>query len=235
MTGCGRRSKRRKPDQPSREQRYHVTVRVSPSVVIFDYGNVLCQSQPIADTQAMAAILDVPIPRFTELYWRFRVEYDAATLNPIAYWSAVAETASRTLTADQIAELIQTDSRSWSHPAPVMPEWARNIRAAGLGTAILSNMPATVRDYVVRCPWLPEFDASIFSCDIGICKPEAEIYRQCLLALGVHPSEVLFFDDREPNVRAAEALGLHAILFRDASGAGQEMDRRFMLPIKLTS
>jgi putative hydrolase of the HAD superfamily len=208
-------------------------VRASPSVVIFDYGNVLCQSQPIADTQTMAAILDVPIPRFEELYWQFRIEYDAATLDPIAYWTAVAQSASRTLTADQISELNEIDGRSWSHPAPVMPEWARDIRAAGLRTAILSNMPAPVRDYVVQCPWLPDFDASVFSCDIGVCKPEPEIYRQCLLALGVHPSEVLFFDDREPNVRAAEALGLHAIRFTDASSAAGEIDRRFSLPIKL--
>ena len=159
-------------------------MRISPSVVIFDYGNVLCQSQPAADAEAMAAILDVPLPRFTELYWQFRIEYDAAALAPAAYWNIVAQTASRTLTADQTSELIEIDSRSWSHPAPVMPQWARDIRAAGLRTAILSNMPAPVRDYVLRCPWLPEFDARVFSCDVGVCKPEAEMYRECLLALG---------------------------------------------------
>jgi putative hydrolase of the HAD superfamily len=202
-------------------------------VVIFDYGNVLCQSQPSADTQAMAAILDVPIQRFSELYWQFRIEYDAAVLDPVAYWSAVGQSTSRTPAADQIARLIEIDSRSWSHPAPVMPEWARDIRAAGLRTALLSNMPTTVRDYIVRCPWLPEFDASVFSCDIGVCKPEPEMYRQCLLALAANPQEVLFFDDRDPNVRAAEALGLHAILFTDASSAAGEIDRRFSLPIKL--
>ena len=113
-----------------------------------------------------------------------------------------------------------------------MPQWARDIRAAGLRTAILSNMPAPVRDYVLHCPWLPDFDASVFSCDVGVCKPEPEIYHECLLALGVHPSDVLFFDDREPNVRAAEALGLHAILFTDASSAAREIDRRFSLPTR---
>ncbi|MGB6943323.1 MAG: HAD family phosphatase [Bryobacteraceae bacterium] len=210
-------------------------MRISPSVVIFDYGNVLCQSQPASDAEAMAAILDVPLPRFTELYWQFRIEYDAAALAPAAYWNIVAQTASRTLTADQTSELIEIDSRSWSHPAPVMPQWARDIRAAGLRTAILSNMPAPVRDYVLRCPWLPEFDARVFSCDLGVCKPEAEMYRECLLALAVHPSEVLFLDDREANVRAAEALGLHAILFTDAFSAAQQIDRRFSLPVTLSN
>jgi putative hydrolase of the HAD superfamily len=204
-------------------------VRVSPSVVIFDYGNVLCQSQPMADTLAMASILNLPIPRFTELYWQSRIEYDADVLDSDAYWNTLAQAASCTLTADQISELNQIDSRSWSHPAPVMPQWARDIRAAGLRTAILSNMPVPVRDHVLDCAWLPEFDTITFSCEAGVCKPEPEIYRQCLLALAVHPSEVLFFDDREPNIRAAEALGLHAILFTDVPSAAREIDRRFSL------
>jgi putative hydrolase of the HAD superfamily len=208
-------------------------VRVSPSVVIFDYGNVLCQPQPVADTQAMASILDLPVPRFAESYWQFRVEYDAAVLDPIAYWSTVAQSASRQLTPDQISELIEIDSRSWSHPAPLLPQWARQLRAAGLRTAILSNMPAPVRDYVLRCSWLPEFDAHTFSCDVGVCKPEPQIYHECLTKLGAKASEVLFLDDREPNVHAAETLGLHAILFTDASRAAREIERRFSLPVAL--
>ena len=206
-------------------------MRISPSVVIFDYGNVLCQDQPIADTQAMAAILDLPLPQFIELYWRFRVEYDAASLEPGAYWNKVASTASRTLTSAKISDLIEIDSRSWSHPAPVIPQWARDLRAAGLRTAILSNMPTSVRDYVVRCPWLPEFDSRTFSCEVGVCKPAPEIYRNCLNKLGASPPECLFLDDRESNVRAAEALGLNSLLYIDPGDAARQLERRFSLPV----
>jgi putative hydrolase of the HAD superfamily len=208
-------------------------VRVSPSVVIFDYGNVLCQDQPIAETQAMASILGVPLERFSELYWQFRVDYDADVLDPIEYWNAVAQKDSRTLTADQVSELIEIDSRSWSYPAAVMPQWAQELRAAGLRTAILSNMPVPVRDYILACPWLPEFDAITFSCEVGVCKPEPEIYYDCLNKLRAKPFEVLFLDDRDYNVRAAQALGLHAILFTDAASAAQEIDRQFSLPVTL--
>jgi putative hydrolase of the HAD superfamily len=205
-------------------------VRISPSAVIFDYGNVLSHAQPIADVQAMATILDLPLPQFSELYWRFRIDYDAASLDPTAYWSTVAQTASRTLTPLQIAELVEIDSRSWSHPSPPMAQWARDVRASGLRTAILSNMPAPVRDYVLRCSWLPEFDSRTFSCEAGVCKPAPEIYRDCLNKLGAQPSEVLFLDDRESNVRAAEALGLHAVLFTDPGDVSSEIERRFSLP-----
>ncbi len=205
-------------------------VRVSPSAIIFDYGNVLSESQPIADVQAMADILNLPLLQFTERYWQFRIPYDAGALQPDAYWSEVA---SRPLPPDTISALIEIDSRSWSHPSPRMPQWARDIRAAGLRTAILSNMPVPVRDYIRRCDWLPGFDALTFSCQVGVCKPEPEIYRDCLLQLGIEPTEALFLDDREPNVRAAEALGLHAILFRDPSSAAQAMERRFSIPVTL--
>jgi putative hydrolase of the HAD superfamily len=199
----------------------------APTVIIFDYGNVLSQSQPIADIQAMAAILDFPISRFTELYWQFRIAYDSGLLDSDAYWDSVA---ARPLTPDTIARLIEIDSRSWSHPQPVMAQWARDVRAAGLRTAILSNMPIPVRDYILRCSWLPDFDARTFSCEVGVCKPAPEIYRDCLDKLGVKPSEVLFLDDREANVRAAETLGLHAIVLTNPSEAALEMERRFRLP-----
>jgi putative hydrolase of the HAD superfamily len=208
-------------------------VRVSPKAVIFDYGNVLSQSQPDADVQAMARILDLPVARFDECYWRFRGEYDAAKLDPFAYWNSVAEAASRSLTADQISALTEIDSRSWSHAAPVMPQWARDLRDAGLRTAILSNMPLPIRDYILRCSWLPEFDSLTFSCDLGISKPEPKIYDDCLNAIGFRPSEVLFLDDREMNVRAAESLGLNAVKFASVTDAAAEIKRRFSLPVVL--
>jgi putative hydrolase of the HAD superfamily len=198
--------------------------------VIFDYGNVLCESQPDADVQAMAKILDLPVPRFAEIFWQFRVEYDAASLDPVAYWNTVARTASRSLTLDQISALMEIDSRSWSNPAPVMPQWARDLRVAGIRTALLSNMPAPIRDCILRCAWLPDFDTRVFSCDFGRCKPAPEIYEHCLKQLGVSAPEALFLDDREPNIRAAEALGLPAILFTDATSACLEINRRFALP-----
>jgi len=216
-------------------QRYYRYVRISPSAIIFDYGNVLSQSQPLADVQAMADILNLPLPQFTELYWRFRVPYDAGSLDPADYWKTLSPGLAAGLTIDQIRALIEVDSRSWSHPAPLVPEWARELRAAGLKIAILSNMPATVRDHVLSCSWLPEFDSRTFSCDVGVCKPQSRIYDVCLRQLGAKPSEVLFLDDREANVRAAETLGLHAILFRDASSAAREIERRFSLPAKLGS
>lgn len=183
----------------------------------------------------MAGILDLPVERFTELYWQFRIPYDAGELEPEEYWDALAKTASRALMVEQVGVLIEIDSSSWSHPSRGVPEWARMLHGAGLKTAILSNMPVPVRDYVTQCPWLPEFHAQTFSCEVGVCKPGREMYDAVLEKLGVGAAEVLFLDDRESNIRAAEALGLHAVLFKDAARAAAEIERKFALPVTLSN
>jgi putative hydrolase of the HAD superfamily len=183
----------------------------------------------------MAAILDVSARKFRETYWQSRLSYDQAAIDPTTYWSSVAKANSRSITEAQIRTLIDIDSRSWAHPAPIVPEWASQLHRAGLATALLSNMPIPVRDYIQNCSWLPPFDQKIFSCDLRIVKPAPEIYLHCLSRLGVAPPDVLFLDDRPENVRAAEALGIHGIIFTTPAEAAEELARRFDIPVPLVA
>jgi putative hydrolase of the HAD superfamily len=38
------------------------------------------------------------------------------------------------------------------------------------------------------------------------------------------PGDTVFIDDHEPNVQAAQALGMHTVRFRDASQCEKELD-----------
>jgi putative hydrolase of the HAD superfamily len=207
-------------------------LRTNVSAIIFDYGNVLCSSPLAAEIEAMASVLQMPVPDFQERYWRNRLAFDAATLNPETYWGGVAQ---RPLSPEETGRLQDIDSESWSHADPVMPECARQVRAAGFRTGLLSNMPAPVRDHIVKCPWLPSFDHLTFSCDLGTTKPSPEIYLHSLAGLGVAPSDALLVDDRVENIRAAEALGIHAILFTTPEALARELDRRFAINVPLVA
>jgi putative hydrolase of the HAD superfamily len=205
-------------------------LRIQPSAIIFDYGNVLCQPQPLADREAMASLLNLPLEHFDELSWRVRLAYDEAAVDARMYWNSVAQ---RVLTPTEIAKLTEIDNQSWSHPDPVMPSWAHQLRAAGLRTAILSNMPLPVRQHLDSVDWLPEFDQRTFSCDVRLAKPGREIYELCLRGLRVQPSAALFLDDRAENIRAAEALGIHSILFTTPADLASTLQHRFDIPVPL--
>ena len=58
------------------------------------------------------------------------------------------------------------------------------------------------------------FDDIICSADVGMAKPEPEIYALAARRLGLPPEACVFIDDLETNVQAAREAGMHGVCFR---------------------
>jgi FMN phosphatase YigB (HAD superfamily) len=56
-----------------------------------------------------------------------------------------------------------------------------------------------------------------------LIKPDPAIYEHTLRGLGVTASEALFLDDREVNIRAAQALGIYAVRFESIEKLRREL------------
>lgn len=193
--------------------------------IIFDYGNVLCEPQTAADLEQMAALLEMSAGEFHDRYWRDRIAYDRAAMDPPTYWTRVAD---RKLENGFVAKLTDLDNRSWLRPREAMLAPARKTRQIGLRIALLSNLPTPLRDALeTDAPWLPQFDVRTYSCVLGVTKPDAAIYEKCVGDLGLQPSEVVFLDDRPENVKGANAVGLHAVHFESAAQALGELSSRY--------
>jgi putative hydrolase of the HAD superfamily len=202
--------------------------------VVFDYGNVLCHPQELSDVEGMAAICGLAVPRFQELYWKFRMPYDRADLNDDTYWNSVAREAGIAINRRQIEQLVPLDAKGWSRPNHATVQWVEQLRDAGLSLAILSNMPFGVSRYLMaNCEWFSFFHHLIFSCDVGRVKPEPEIYENCLEKLDAAPAEVLFLDDIARNVEGATSLGIHGLLFDTFENTVSRVGERFDLPVPL--
>jgi putative hydrolase of the HAD superfamily len=61
------------------------------------------------------------------------------------------------------------------------------------------------------------FGDLIFSCEVGLAKPEPAIYRLACERLDVTPADSVFIDDSPENVDAAVALGMRAVPFDTAA------------------
>jgi len=62
------------------------------------------------------------------------------------------------------------------------------------------------------------FEGVVVSGEIGITKPSPEIYQHLLTRFNLSPSDIVFIDDREENVRGAEALGISSHQYVSADG-----------------
>jgi putative hydrolase of the HAD superfamily len=54
------------------------------------------------------------------------------------------------------------------------------------------------------------FDRAFASHEIGLRKPDAEVYEYVLAALDIRATDVVFFDDTEANVAGAKQVGINA-------------------------
>src|SRR5262249_5704608 len=94
---------------------------------------------------------------------------------------------------------------TWFEAAPDMFGPVRRAHAAGIRTALLSNSWGTV-DYP-RDGWDDMFDVVVISGEVGMRKPEPEIFAHTVERLGLAPAECVFVDDLRHNIDAAVALG----------------------------
>jgi putative hydrolase of the HAD superfamily len=110
-------------------------------------------------------------------------------------------------------------------PDEAMIETVRELRGAGVRTGLISNSWGTG---IYEPSMLSElFDAVVISGDVGLHKPQPEIYELGAERLGVSASECVFVDDLRENVAGAEAVGMTAILHRDSAATIEELRRLF--------
>ena len=187
---------------------------MSLRAVIFDYGMVLTGLPDSAAHDAMVRISGLTPDQFEELYWADRHAYDEGKLNGATFWQKFASDARMSLSAADVDELNRQDARMWTTQNPAMVGWQRKLKAAGIRTAILSNMGDSVLESIQReFRWIDDFDVLVWSFQLQMAKPDPAIYRHALKELGTRPEETLFIDDKRVNIEAAQALGMRALEF----------------------
>ena len=110
-------------------------------------------------------------------------------------------------------------------PDPAMLEAVGAARAAGVKTGLISNSWGLgIYD---RLESTDIFDATVISGEVGMHKPQPEIYLLACERLGVEPAAAVFVDDLRENCAGAEAVGMTAVLHRESSETIAELERLF--------
>jgi len=182
--------------------------------VILDYGCVLSLVPTPADFEPLRKVIGVDPAAFKETYWRYRDAYDLDALDAAAYWQEFGRDVGRNFSPAHIHKLAAMDCEIWGKPNLVLVEWVRLLRGRGLKTAVISNISRSLGDHLRRTSkWVGLCNHICFSGELGIMKPNPAIYHACLEGLGETAPQALFIDDREPNIKAARALGIEGIVF----------------------
>jgi len=198
--------------------------------IIFDFGRVLGLDQNAAVVESMVNFLGAERTAYTKAYSLLRDEYDRGTLSDFDYWGSVAAALGRQIGRDEVDALVKMDVESWFSTNRDMFALVERLNAEGYRLFILSNMNVAGRDHLVsRNEWGPYFMEMLFSCNLGMIKPEKAIYQYCLERTGAEAKDCIFIDDTPTNVQAAQACGMYGIVFKGYEKLMPELTRRIGL------
>jgi putative hydrolase of the HAD superfamily len=92
---------------------------------------------------------------------------------------------------------------------------------------IISNTNKLHFDFMARqFTFLRHFEGTVLSHEVGALKPDKQIFQHALEKAQARASEVLFVDDQEINVRAAQELGIDAFRFLNVNQFVAELKAR---------
>lgn len=92
-------------------------------------------------------------------------------------------------------------------------DYAESLRAT-YKLGLLSNLsPGAMDKYFTQEERTKYFDAVIVSAEVGLIKPQPEIYELTADRLGVDPNEAIFIDDLPVNCEGARAIGMQAVVY----------------------
>ncbi|HFQ5304855.1 TPA: HAD family hydrolase [Vibrio vulnificus] len=89
--------------------------------------------------------------------------------------------------------------------------------------ALTDNVHEIVSHLKARYTFWDLFDGATVSAEVGLLKPQPEIYHSLLSKHDLQASETVFIDDMSYNVKGAEAVGMSAIQFVSAAQCEQAL------------
>ena len=108
-------------------------------------------------------------------------------------------------------------------PDEAMLAAVKRAREQGISTGLISNSMGEGR--YDRGAFGELFDGVVISGEVGLHKPQREIFLLGCERIGLPPGECVFVDDLRENCEGAEAVGMTAILHRGAGGTVPQLER----------
>jgi len=186
--------------------------------VIFDLWGTLipfASERWDSEYERIANVLGVPREQF-ERAWRSG--YEQRLVSDLRSSVEHACSSMRVARADAIEEAfrlrVEMHRDTFTPREDAVPA-LRGLRARGYRTGLVTNCSSEVPELLDESPLAGLFDVEVFSCSVGLRKPDRAIYELATNRLGIDPEFCLYIGDgSDDELVGARDFGMKAVLLR---------------------
>jgi putative hydrolase of the HAD superfamily len=145
-------------------------------------------------------------------------KHDRGDYSDKEFFQAIAEASGET--AEQVRKELEADN-VFNQP---LVEYLRTLEG-GYKLALLSNSASDYLRHELAVHDMEQyFDEIVISSEVGLIKPEPEVFEYIMQKLGVEPHECIFTDDNPKHISAAAKLGIHGIVYTSVPELRQQVE-----------
>ncbi len=181
--------------------------------VLFDIGNVLVHYDHQRTMAALADLYHADPVQLSIFYSQIGQQFGIGEITPTQVVDMFNSRYNTTCSLEEFAEAfcagLMRDDAALAYAVALQVE-------GELAVGAISNTNAVHVAWLdAHAPELNEFELVIMSNEVGLRKPDPEIYELAMEILDASPAQILYVDDLAENVEAARQLGTNAILHCD--------------------
>lgn len=183
-------------------------------VLLFDLGRVLVDFDHSRSAERLAAFCAKTPAQIYDLFFesKITIAFESGKISPQDFYFQVKELLDLKLSYASF-EPIWNDIFFLSAKNRSVFGLANTLRA-NYKIAMLSNINILHYEYLKKnFPVFGVFDRVFLSFQLGLIKPEKEIYNLVIRQLKVGPQEIFYTDDRPELVQSAKSLGIRGCVF----------------------
>ena len=190
--------------------------------IIFDVGRVLMTDVPLKKiAEELSVRFSIPEDElhsclYPNEHWTLLT---SGEITEDEYWEHFLKASKVNLDRKELKDTVRNELRPIEETVKIVPLLARQYQLA-----ILSNHAKEWSEFMrEEFDFFNYFDPIIFSCDVGLRKPDLRIYKLTLARLHSKPEECLFIDDKKRNTDGAQKVGMKTILLENVSKLREEL------------
>jgi putative hydrolase of the HAD superfamily len=179
------------------------------STVFFDWSGVIADDSGDEFIEHLFRKVGATDGQTREIIKTYFVDFLSDRLSEIEFWDKLKIKYNLNIT-----ELTSKEFNKWRGLIVNrnIIEFANELKVNGLQVAVLTNIIKPVYNIIQLAGYYDLFDDVIASCEVGLVKPQKEIYTLALQRLGTTAQQSIFIDDNQFNVKTANEMGFKTIL-----------------------
>lgn len=176
-------------------------------VLAVDFSGVYFSWDWQAYWEELAELADLPVDEVKALPSRIR-EYQINKISNKEFWDHFCQAIGKAIQHNKLNAVVERQFK----PVPHVIDHLNMLRAKHK-IVLFTNHTGLLDNLDAKYGFYKNFDHVINSFEVGIQKPDKEIFDLLLSRTGTSPEEVLVIDDTELNIAAAKNLGFKTLLF----------------------